>query len=46
MIEALQILEQKKYLLLENDCKQATYNTTPTLKEAIRYRFRKNKKSQ
>ena len=46
MIEALSILEKKEYKLLDNDCSLATYNTTPTLKEAMRYRFGKNKKSQ
>lgn len=45
MIEALSILEKKEYKLLDNDCSLATYNTTPTLKEAIRYRFGNNKKS-
>lgn len=45
MIEALNILENKEYKLIENDCNFATYNTTPTLKEALSYRFGKNKKS-
>ena len=43
MIEALNLLEKKDYSLIENDCKKATYNTTPTLKEALKYRFRKIK---
>ena len=46
MIEALNILEKKEYKLIDNDCSLATYNTTPTLIEAIRYRLGRNKKSQ
>jgi methionyl-tRNA formyltransferase len=46
MIEALNILERKDYKLIDNDCSLATYNTTPTLKEAIRFRFGENKKPQ
>lgn len=42
MIEALKILEQEKYSLIDNDCQYATYNTTPTLKEALYFRFKKN----
>jgi methionyl-tRNA formyltransferase len=41
IIEALEILENKEYSLIKNDCKKATYNSTPTLKEAWHYRFRK-----
>ena len=38
MIEAIGILSQEKYELQDNDDSLATYNTTPTLKEAFSYR--------
>lgn len=44
MIEALQILEQKDYELMDNDSSLASYNTTPTFKEAVQYRLGKTKK--
>ena len=44
MNEALNVLEKKDYSLIKNDCKKATYNTTPSLKEALRFRIRKIKR--
>ena len=41
MIEALQVLSQENYSLIENDDALATYNTTPTFKEALSYRKRR-----
>jgi len=44
IIEALKILENDKFKIIPNDDKLATYNTTPSLIEAIRYRLRIIKK--
>ena len=41
MIEAIDILSKKNYILIPNDDEKATYNTTPTFKEALLYRYRK-----
>jgi len=38
MIEALDILSKNNYELIDNSDTEATYNTTPTLKEAYIYR--------
>lgn len=38
MIEAIDILSQDEYKLIKNDDNLATYNTTPTFKEAFSYR--------
>jgi methionyl-tRNA formyltransferase len=38
MIEAVDILASKNYQLISNNDDEATYNTTPTLSEAVRYR--------
>ncbi|WP_321974872.1 formyltransferase family protein [Aureibaculum sp. 2210JD6-5] len=38
MIEALEILESKEHNFINNDDDIATYNTTPSLKEAFAYR--------
>jgi methionyl-tRNA formyltransferase len=38
MIEAIDILSNNNYKLIINDDKKATYNSTPTLREAIEYR--------
>ncbi len=38
MIEALDKLDRKEFDYMPNDDDRATYNTTPTLKEAIAYR--------
>ena len=40
MIEALDFLEEGKTDFIENDDDQATYNTTPTFKEALDYRMK------
>ena len=40
MVEALNILSRKNYDLIPNEDKDATYNTTPNLKEAFKYRKR------
>tara|TARA_B100000963_G_scaffold328362_1_gene316787 strand:- start:580 stop:1362 length:783 start_codon:yes stop_codon:yes gene_type:complete len=40
IIEALKILENDKFKIIPNDDKLATYNTTPSLIEAIKYRLR------
>ena len=44
IIEALKILENDKFKVIPNDDKLATYNTTPSLIEAIKYRLRIIKK--
>ena len=41
MIEAIDILSKNNYILIPNDDEKATYNTTPTFKEALLYRYRK-----
>ena len=38
MIEAIEILSNSDFKLITNEDADATYNTTPTLKEAINYR--------
>ncbi len=38
MIEAIDLLSQEKYDFMHNDDTLATYNTTPTLKQAFLYR--------
>lgn len=40
MIEAIDILEKKDYILINNNDEKASYNTTPTLKEAFKYRLK------
>ena len=40
MLDALKLIETKKYKTIDNDDKFATYNTTPTLKEALVYRIK------
>ena len=40
MIEALDFLEEGRTDFIENDDDQATYNTTPTFKEALEYRMK------
>ena len=44
MIKALDKLEKGEKNFLPNDAKLATYNTTPTLKEAWKYRIKRIKK--
>jgi len=44
MIDAIDILSKNNYKLIDNDDTKATYNTTPTLKEAIEYRINRIKK--
>ncbi len=44
MIEALDILASGDGVYQNNDHKKATYNTTPTLKEAFKYRKRRLKR--
>ena len=38
MLKAIDLLERGFTGFLDNDDESATYNTTPSLKEAIRYR--------
>jgi len=45
MIEAIDILSTNNYKLIINDDTKATYNTTPTLREAIEYRKNRIKNS-
>ena len=40
MLEALDKLENGNYQLIKNDDASATYNTIPTLREAIKYRLK------
>ena len=40
MLKALEILEKGNYTLIKNTEALATYNSTPSLMEAMRYRFR------
>ncbi len=40
MIEAIDILEKNNYSLIDNNDEKATYNTTPTLKQALNYRIK------
>lgn len=44
IIEALKVLENGKFKRIPNDDKLATYNTTPSLTEALNYRLRIIKK--
>lgn len=44
MLKALQLLESGDAELMDNNDSDATYNTTPTLKEALRYRMRRIKR--
>ena len=39
ILEALDLLESGDYESIPNDDKNATYNTIPSLKQAIKYRF-------
>ena len=39
MLRALNILEKNEYKPIENNDALATYNTVPTFKEALKYRF-------
>jgi methionyl-tRNA formyltransferase len=39
MLEALDLLESKSYRLTKNDDASATYNSTPGIKEALKYRM-------
>lgn len=41
MLEALGKIESGEYTLIENDDEQATYNTTPTIHEALEYRMKR-----
>lgn len=45
MLKAIDILESGAKNFLPNPKEQATYNTTPTIKEAWEYRFKRLKKS-
>ena len=40
MIEALELLENNQKDFIDNDDELATYNTTPTIKEAFYYRYK------
>jgi methionyl-tRNA formyltransferase len=44
MLDAIKKLEQGRTDFLPNDDNLATYNSTPSLKEALRYRYRKLKR--
>lgn len=43
MIEAIEKLKEENCILSPNDDKSATYNTTPTLKNAVSYRIKRIK---
>lgn len=40
MLKAIDLLEKGNYKLIKNDNEKATYNTTPTIKEAIIFRIK------
>jgi methionyl-tRNA formyltransferase len=41
MLKALNLLENGNYTLIQNNDSQATYNSTPSLREAMSYRFKR-----
>ena len=44
MIKAIELLEKNVYQLLPNDDKKATYNSLPTLKQALKFRIKQTMK--
>ncbi len=44
MLKALDLLEKGQYEVIKNEDRMATYNSVPTLKEAIKYRFSRIKR--